>query len=287
MTQVGIAPEWGDPNRSTRLSRRELRASRSARGSLGRIKRTAAAPAHASEAAPAVAAPAMTTADSRPPRKRGGVVKNVAVLTLAAGIVATIALPAYAMSSSADQSAVGIAQVAGKAQNVVVAANASGQTVTHDAFTATAPPPPVQVARVAARKAMTAYQGPTAADFLANPPYPSYDPSKLVQVALQYQGVPYVFGGATPAGFDCSGFTMFVFAQFGISLPHSASRQGANGAKIAPADAMPGDLVIMDGGNHVGIYLGNGNMIDAPMPGRVVNVRPIYTPNHYFVRYGI
>ena len=80
---------------------------------------------------------------------------------------------------------------------------------------------------------------------------------------------------------------MYVFAQFGVSLPHSSARQGAMGAPVAASEAQPGDLVIIDGGAHVGIYTGNGLMIDAPMPGRVVTERGIYSSNHYFVRYTI
>jgi cell wall-associated NlpC family hydrolase len=105
----------------------------------------------------------------------------------------------------------------------------------------------------------------------------------IVSVARQYLGVPYVFGGASPSGFDCSGLVLYVYAQFGIALPHSSLRQGANGTRVS--DPVPGDLVVLDGGNHIGIYSGNGHMIDAPMPGRVVNERPIYTSNHFFVRY--
>ena len=56
---------------------------------------------------------------------------------------------------------------------------------------------------------------------------------------------------------------------------------------ISPSDALPGDLVVMDGGGHVGIYLGGNMMIDSPKPGTVVEIRPIYNPSHWFVRYGI
>ncbi|MEJ1229882.1 MAG: NlpC/P60 family protein [Galbitalea sp.] len=72
----------------------------------------------------------------------------------------------------------------------------------------------------------------------------------------QYLGVPYVFGGESPAGFDCSGLVAYVFAQFGISLPHSSMLQGEMGTRIPYSQALPGDVVVMHGGSHVGIYIG-------------------------------
>ncbi|QEO10781.1 NlpC/P60 family protein [Protaetiibacter larvae] len=143
-----------------------------------------------------------------------------------------------------------------------------------------------EIRRAQQRAAFAAYSGPSARDFLANPPYPSFSLDQVVQVALQYQGVPYVYGGGTPAGFDCSGFTMFVYAQFGVALPHSSRAQGAGGIPISRADARPGDIVAMDRGGHVGIYLGNNTMVHAPMPGRVVEIEAIWDPNAWFVRYG-
>ena len=89
----------------------------------------------------------------------------------------------------------------------------------------------------------------------------------MFSVAQQYIGTPYVYGGASPAGFDCSGYVMFVYAQFGISLPHSVSGQAAMGKRISIADAQPGDIVIMSG--HDGFYAGNGNIMDAPDTGRI------------------
>ena len=141
-----------------------------------------------------------------------------------------------------------------------------------------------------ARPSAPARSGPTVASFLKNPPYPSFDLNQVVAVAKKYQGVPYRYGGENPSGFDCSGFTAYVYAQFGVALPHSSSRQGqgaGGGAVISPADALPGDLVVMDGGGHVGIYLGGNMMIDAPYSGQPVQVREIYNPSHWFVRYGI
>jgi len=129
------------------------------------------------------------------------------------------------------------------------------------------------------------YSGPSVGDFLSNPPYPSYDLASVYNVATQYIGTPYVYGGATPAGFDCSGFVMYVYAQFGIGMPHSSAGQGAMGTRISEADAQPGDLVIMDG--HDGFYAGNGMILHAPYEGASVRVQPIWTSDYYIVRIGI
>jgi len=83
---------------------------------------------------------------------------------------------------------------------------------------------------------------------------------------------------------------MFVYAQFGVALPHSSSAQGrgvGGGHLIAREDALPGDVVVMDGGGHSGIYMGGNTMVHAPRPGRTVEVHNIWDPNAWFVRYGI
>lgn len=112
----------------------------------------------------------------------------------------------------------------------------------------------------------------------------AFKPSKVVKIAKRYAGARYSYGGTSPAGFDCSGFTRFVYAKFGIALPHSAYAQGRLGKRVSTKHARPGDLVITSGGAHVGIYVGHNRFIDAPMPGEVVHVRKIYTSNHFFVR---
>ena len=127
--------------------------------------------------------------------------------------------------------------------------------------------------------------GPSVSSLLANPPYPNFDLASVYNVATQYIGTPYVYGGSTPAGFDCSGYVMYVYAQFGISLPHSVSGQAAMGKRISIQDAQPGDLVIMSG--HDGFYAGNGNIMDAPDTGRSISIRPIWTSDYYIVRLGI
>jgi cell wall-associated NlpC family hydrolase len=94
----------------------------------------------------------------------------------------------------------------------------------------------------------------------------------VVGVAMRYLGVPYVWGGASPAGFDCSGLTMYVYAQVGVSLPHNAAAQYGYGSPVSRSDLQPGDLVFFDGLGHVGLYIGGGNFIHAPHTGDVVKI---------------
>ena len=94
----------------------------------------------------------------------------------------------------------------------------------------------------------------------------------VVGVAMQYLGTPYVWGGASPSGFDCSGLVMYAFAQIGISLPHSSYAQYGYGSPVSRGDLQPGDIVFFDGLGHVGIYVGGGSFIHAPHTGDVVKI---------------
>ena len=94
-------------------------------------------------------------------------------------------------------------------------------------------------------------------------------------IAMRYLGVPYAWGGASPAGFDCSGLVMYVYAQLGIALPHYAAAQYGFGTPVPPDQLQPGDLVFFDGLGHVGIYIGGGQMIHAPHSGDVVKITPL------------
>jgi cell wall-associated NlpC family hydrolase len=105
---------------------------------------------------------------------------------------------------------------------------------------------------------------------IAAPPSSNY--SGVVGIAMRYLGTPYVWGGASPSGFDCSGFVMYVYAQMGVGLPHSSYAQYGAGVPVSFDQLQAGDLVFFDGLGHVGIYIGGGNFIHSPHSGDVVKI---------------
>ena len=110
-------------------------------------------------------------------------------------------------------------------------------------------------------------------------PIPAPGPAKyggVVGIAMQYLGIPYLYGGSTPAtGFDCSGFIMYVYAQVGVSLPHNAAAQYGYGTPVDRSQLQPGDLVFFNGLGHNGIYIGNNQMIHSPHTGDVLKISPL------------
>jgi peptidoglycan DL-endopeptidase CwlO len=97
--------------------------------------------------------------------------------------------------------------------------------------------------------------------------------AQVVAIAMQYLGIPYRWGAASPSdGFDCSGLTMYVFAQVGVTLPHYAAAQYGLGVPVSQDDLQPGDLVFFRGLGHMGMYIGGGNFIHAPHTGDVVKI---------------
>ena len=110
----------------------------------------------------------------------------------------------------------------------------------------------------------------------------------LIATALNYRGVPYVFGGTSANGFDCSGFTQFIFASAGIYLPRTADAQFEVGRWVAQDNLDVGDLVFFStyepGPSHVGIYIGNGQFISAKSSEGIA-VASIYDPDYWGARY--
>jgi cell wall-associated NlpC family hydrolase len=114
---------------------------------------------------------------------------------------------------------------------------------------------------------------------------------ELIEYAEEYLGVPYAYGGTTPDGFDCSGFTQYVAAHFDGYLPHSSSEQYHYGISIEKEDLQPGDLVFFEASDdskeigHVGMYIGDGKFIHAPQSGgnvEISNLSNVYFDRHYY-----
>jgi cell wall-associated NlpC family hydrolase len=100
--------------------------------------------------------------------------------------------------------------------------------------------------------------------------------AQVVAIAKRYLGRPYRWAASGPGSFDCSGFTMFVYAQVGVSLPHSSRAQISSGQRVSRASMQPGDLVFFGRPiHHVGIYVGDGMFIHSPRTGDVVSVDPL------------
>jgi cell wall-associated NlpC family hydrolase len=111
--------------------------------------------------------------------------------------------------------------------------------------------------------------------------------SRAVAIAERYLGVPYLWGGADPlTGFDCSGLAMYVYAQLGVSLTHYTGAQWYEGTRVPPSQLEPGDLVFFEpssrGPQHEGIYIGNGQFIQAPHTGDVVKISSLDQPSYRF-----
>jgi cell wall-associated NlpC family hydrolase len=131
-----------------------------------------------------------------------------------------------------------------------------------------------QAARAAAQAQAAAPKGSFGVGDPSGGSIPAGRYSGVVGIAMRYLGVPYVWGGASPSGFDCSGFVMYVFAQVGISLPHYTVAQWnyPDAVSVPRSELQPGDLVFFAGLGHVGIYVGGGNFIHAPHTGDVVRI---------------
>ena len=213
-------------------------------------------------------------------------VRSAITMVVSAGIFSTVALPAYAyspeiaaMAHFTTTNAADVANTAGS-QNMTVA-EAAVANYHRDNYQSTSA---AELARQQTATRYLSYAGPTAADFVNNPPYSKLDGAKILTVAAKYVGSPYVFGGENPSGFDCSGYVRFVFSQFGLDLPHSVIAQSRLGIIVKPEDAVPGDLVILDDLSHDGIYAGNGNFYHSPRPGDTVKLAPIFTDKVFYVR---
>lgn len=104
--------------------------------------------------------------------------------------------------------------------------------------------------------------------------------SRIIAEAAKYVGTPYVSGGSSPSGFDCSGFVSYVYGKFGVSLPRSSGAYYSVGTRVS--SPKPGDIIVSPG--HVGLYAGPNLQIDSPRPGKTIQFRAIWQSNPVYVR---
>jgi cell wall-associated NlpC family hydrolase len=257
---------------------------------------TAAAVVAKASAVPAKRGPSIRIPRLKKPTKKGAV--SVVVMTFAAALVATMALPAYAFGGGGnfDTGVATDASLSG-AQTLEVPDASAALAISRDNYKAPtteelAAAREAAAAAVAATEAanraadLAAAKGATASTsgaFTVNPPSGSYSGAAIVAFAEQFVGVvPYGSGASPDTSFGCDGLTQYVFGAFGIYLPRTVSNQAAMGIPIAPEDAQAGDLMVYPIG-HIGIYDGAGGIIDSPDWGRYVEHRPVWG-SYYFVR---
>ena len=230
-------------------------------------------------------------------------------LTMVASGAATASVAEPAEASAGSLEASGLNQLALDAHTavttnaaIVVGTDVQADTFNHEseaaeATAAEAPKPVVETPAPQAEQAQEARaeQGDASTQQAAAQAAPaaqaqpaaapaSASGSSIVSIAMQYVGTPYVYGGSSPSGFDCSGFVQYVYAQAGISLPRTSGAQAAAGTAVSMSEAQPGDIVYY--GYHVGIYAGNGMMIDAGNESTGVVYRDIYETPIGYVRVG-
>ena len=141
------------------------------------------------------------------------------------------------------------------------------------------PPPPVQTPPPASRDRDRST--PTPEKNSGKVPQ-AVEGNAVLEMAARYVGVPYRSGGTSPKGFDCSGFTQYVYGKLGISLPRTTGAQKNAGTVVSRKNAKPGDLIWSPG--HVGIYAGDNQQIDSPRPGKTIQFRGIWQSNPVFIR---
>lgn len=215
--------------------------------------------------------------------------RRTAVVAASGGLVMSMALPASAAPAEGPANALPAVDVAALTASARAAlATSPVVSVPTDAAWGfqtpqlTVVPNPEPVA-VVTRSTTTARSTERAEVAVASNPVPqTVAGNAVLEIAARYVGVPYVSGGTTPDGFDCSGFTSYVYAQLGITLSRSSADQRYAGVVVSRADALPGDLIWSPG--HVGIYAGGNTQIDAPRPGKTIQFRDIWQSNPIFIR---
>lgn len=231
------------------------------------------------------------------PKTKGASARRIAAgagaFAVAAGFMATVIAPTLQtqQSASAQEKDASLAELSlANAQTLTVSRAADVQVERDDFKAPTAGEMKAQdEAKLAEqrRQALATQQGTASATSSTSTTRTAAlaaADGSIVGIAQAMIGVPYVWGGSTPGGFDCSGFVMWVYGQRGVSLPHSVSGIMNRGVQVSRAEAQPGDVVSW-GVEHDGIYIGNGMVLHAPYEGVSVRIEPVWG-NPTFTRIG-
>lgn len=205
-------------------------------------------------------------------KRIGGTFKRVSVAAIAVCLAGGVAIPAVAGSNGLQQDPSLASSFAGQEQNYEVSPELEAAlALVPDTIEATSREElEAMKERIEEDAAAEAEEGIEVQEEAPSGEAPaiSENAGGIVGIAQQYLGVPYVFGGSTPAGFDCSGFTQYVYAQVGVSLPRIAGAQASVGTPVGIGDVQPGDLLVW--GGHTAIYVGNDQVIHSPYEGTTV-----------------
>ncbi|MDP9738159.1 C40 family peptidase [Curtobacterium sp. 260] len=214
--------------------------------------------------------------------RRAANAKRAAILlapALAVTSTLTLAVPADAAPATTTSSSASAVTAADDAQSFTVARDVEVPVVQTDGMTTTTTI--VSYPTIVTKYGVTTQQAEAAISKVLSA---GGKRATIVSTALQYMGDPYVEGGASHSGIDCSGLTMVAYAAVGIPLVHYVPSQDAVATTIPQSEALPGDLVVFDNEDHVGIYLGDGIVLQAPHPGDPVDIVPLYPNAHHFAR---
>lgn len=210
--------------------------------------------------------------------------KASAVIAISGGMVASFALPASAeplsngVKPKAQAAVAALALAAPKTAPVPLVSPSFGDI----GFKGVVKPKPVPKPVVRTRTVERVSRSATRVPLSQSAPIPAPSSAGVLGIAASLAGIYYIYGGTTTAGFDCSGFTQYVFNRIGISLPRTAEEQRQSATPVSIPQV--GDLVFFGApSGHVGIYAGNGMMWDSPQTGSAVSLRSIYSSS---VTYG-
>ncbi|HST86312.1 MAG TPA: NlpC/P60 family protein [Kineosporiaceae bacterium] len=233
--------------------------------------------------------------------------RSGAIVAMSTGLMASAAVPAQALADTSSRATVASVDTSAStalittsmstgrsavligsqalAQGTAISAPSTAKVTFETKAFKAAPAPVRKVVKT------TAVSAPTQASVTvvkpAAAPTGTASGSSVLAIAARYVGTPYVYGGTTPRGFDCSGFVGYVYRQLGVSLPRTANDQMNATRQIPRSQAQPGDLVFFVSGGrayHDGIYAGGNMMYDSPRSGKSIQKREIWSADVVFAR---